>query len=156
MTTPPSANPGWYPDPDGSNTMRYWNGSEWTEPPAKAKKTPSMPKKPLSLGQMGCIGVIIVVLLVATVGAIIGNLKDAGDGSESTATVLCEQEVRSHLKAPSTAKFAHSTASGAGPWKIRGSVDSENSFGAMLRADFTCTVTHTSGDEYRVRIDSLG
>lgn len=28
---PPSAVPaGWYPDPQGSGQLRYWNGMEWT------------------------------------------------------------------------------------------------------------------------------
>jgi hypothetical protein len=27
----PAAPPGWYPNPDGSETRRYWNGSKWTE-----------------------------------------------------------------------------------------------------------------------------
>ena len=25
------ATPGWYPDPDGSSTPRYWNGEDWEE-----------------------------------------------------------------------------------------------------------------------------
>jgi uncharacterized protein len=28
---PPSAAPGWYPDPGGSASHRYWDGSRWTD-----------------------------------------------------------------------------------------------------------------------------
>ncbi|MGH2942718.1 MAG: DUF4870 domain-containing protein [Solirubrobacteraceae bacterium] len=29
--SPPPAAPGWYPDPAGSASMRYWDGSRWTD-----------------------------------------------------------------------------------------------------------------------------
>jgi len=28
---PPAADAGWYPDPAGSGTMRYWDGTRWTD-----------------------------------------------------------------------------------------------------------------------------
>jgi len=28
---PPAATPGWYPDPGGSSSMRYWDGTRWTD-----------------------------------------------------------------------------------------------------------------------------
>lgn len=28
---PPDAKPGWYPDPTGAATQRFWNGQAWTE-----------------------------------------------------------------------------------------------------------------------------
>jgi len=58
------------------------------------------------------------------------------------AIVACENAVETMLKSPSTARF-NSAASGDNPWTIVGSVDSENSFGATVRADYQCTVSGT-------------
>lgn len=54
----------------------------------------------------------------------------------------CKEFVSARLKAPSTASFSSpSTAgSGEGPYTVHGVVDSQNSFGAMLRSSYTCTV----------------
>lgn len=63
------------------------------------------------------------------------------------AATLCEERVRSSLKAPRTAKF---------PWRKETSfngrtailssfVDAENAFGAMIRTRYVCTVEYTGG-----------
>jgi hypothetical protein len=39
MTTPPTS-AGWYPDPDGSDGQRYWDGTAWTERRSPAAPTP--------------------------------------------------------------------------------------------------------------------
>jgi hypothetical protein len=59
------------------------------------------------------------------------------------------------LKAPSTAEFSGTTATGGGPWTVTGQVDSQNSFGAMIRSPFGCTVTIT-GESARVRVEYIG
>jgi uncharacterized Tic20 family protein len=30
-SAPPAASAGWYPDPSGSGSLRYWDGSRWTD-----------------------------------------------------------------------------------------------------------------------------
>jgi hypothetical protein len=44
--------------------------------------------------------------------------------------------------------------SGSGPYTVTGTVDSENSFGAMLRSNFQCTVTVTD-DKTLTSVDYL-
>jgi curved DNA-binding protein CbpA len=61
------------------------------------------------------------------------------------AKVECEKFVLQRLKAPAGANFAPFseliiTGNGNGPWTVFGYVDSQNSFGAVLRSRYTCTV----------------
>ena len=58
-----------------------------------------------------------------------------------------EEFVEKRLKSPSTAKFPktmersnHVTILGGGKFKINSWVDSQNSFGATIRTNFTCTI----------------
>lgn len=61
---------------------------------------------------------------------------------EFGAQVMCEQFLEDQLKSPGTAEFDTPTREAAGfnTWKISGAVDSENSFGALVRIDYVCTV----------------
>lgn len=64
---------------------------------------------------------------------------------------ICAQDlVKANLKAPRTAKFPSQydimiTYLGSNNYRILGYVDSQNSFGAMLRTGFIATLTLTSG-----------
>ena len=62
---------------------------------------------------------------------------------------MCQEWVKDKLKAPSTAKFSETSSTG-GPqsWSMTGAVDSENSFGAMVRAAWTCNI-RLDGDTWR-------
>ena len=54
----------------------------------------------------------------------------------------CRQAVRDQLKSPATAQFSgEKVVSDGDGFEVVGDVDSQNSFGAMLRSTFTC---HTS------------
>ncbi len=58
-----------------------------------------------------------------------------------------EEFVEKRIKSPSTAKYPKTmersnyvTVLGGGKFKIKSWVDSENSFGATIRTNFTCTI----------------
>lgn len=69
--------------------------------------------------------------------------------TDSEAFSCAKDILRSYLKSPSTAKFCSFTEAkvthlGNGEYKVTGWVEAENSFGAMLRQNFTVTYTATS------------
>lgn len=70
-----------------------------------------------------------------------GDDKDKG-ANEYNAQAQCERWVKEKLKSPSTAKFSEEvrTARGSSAWTITGQVDSQNSFGAMVRSGWSCTI----------------
>lgn len=76
------------------------------------------------------------------------SIASSGGGSswEPTpyeARSICEDWVRDKLKAPATAVFTDGRDSG-GPnsYMITGTVDAENSFGAMLRTAWSCDIEY--------------
>jgi len=69
---------------------------------------------------------------------------------------VCEEWVKKQLKAPGTAKFSdHATSGGPISWTVTGSVDAENSFGALLRSSWTCDI-RLDGDTWRGSARILG
>lgn len=133
--------------------------SHFTPPPEN--KPDSGTPKPASGGSgcgMGC-AVLVGVVLVGGLIAYFSSLANGGsdDGYDSNnkyeAIAQCEERVKQLLKAPSTAEFT-TDASGGGAWTVTGTVDSENSFGAMLRSNFQCTVKIT-GDTATTTVDFL-
>ncbi|MFE0142190.1 hypothetical protein [[Kitasatospora] papulosa] len=83
----------------------------------------------------------------------------SGDGKplDESAAVMCEDFVKQRLKSPGTAEFPGVTdgdyakttvLSDVKPWKykVTGVVDSQNSFGATVRSNYTCT-TSTKDDD---------
>jgi hypothetical protein len=77
---------------------------------------------------------------------------------------LCKESVTKRLRAPSTAEFVgsayldiqHHVFHDLGKHKtkndflVKGEVDSQNGFGAMLRSEFSCSITWLGYDQYRV------
>lgn len=124
-------------------------------------------QKPKTDNKGKSIVAIVTVLLV--VGIIIGFVSCCNScGSSSTSTTESEQSkeieafvasqsiVEDNLKAPSTAKFPYYTSDGVSvtklstdKYRVTAFVDSENSFGAMIRTTYSITIIFTGKDTYR-------
>lgn len=123
-----------------------WSGAEnyvlVTAPP------PSQPahKPPLSWFAKFMIATPFVLVVAGVMGyfSTQGQMDPDRGNSDVAAIYACEDAVAQNLKSPASADF-NSSASGGGPWVVQGTVDSENSFGALLRSSFECSVTIRDG-----------
>ena len=123
--------------------------------PAKRRKSPAKTKDKSKRRGCGRTFVIIMLLLIILVCLSSLGTNDSGnDGKDrerepSTleAWSACKEFVRQDLKAPSTAKFPtfdknfvqeHDNNN----WRVSAWVDSENAFGATLRAHFICVLRY--------------
>lgn len=92
------------------------------------------------------------VLIVAAL--ILGNseTKTGPQTGDKTGAYLIAQEfVTDQLKAPATAKYPSSATSVrlvGKKWHVRGYVDSQNSFGALIRSEWHCVVYTTDGTNW--------
>ena len=93
-----------------------------------------------------------------------GNEPATGEANPYTMWRLCKESVTKRLRAPSTAEFVddgylamqshvfrdigkHKTQK---DFLVKGEVDSQNGFGARLRAEYSCSITWVGNDQYRV------
>ncbi len=103
------------------------------------------------IGCLAALGVAVVVGIIAAITST-GVADRAPVYDEISAYTYCEIAVREELKSPSTAAFSQMSATGSGgSWTARGVVDSENSFGAIVRASFQCTIK----DGEQIRVDYI-
>lgn len=101
---------------------------------------------------------LTAVPLLLALGACSSDAAGEPDvGDEYGAQVMCEKFVKDRLKSPSSAEFDSEPGTRSGKaWVVEGVVDSENSFGAMIRSDFTCKIKYLGDDEWKLqRLDGL-
>lgn len=109
------------------------------------------------------IGLIVLLIAMSMFGDSGGSSGGGGgsptptvnNGTQVGAYVVCQQFVEDRLKSPSSAEFGGpysrvTQTVSTGRYKVSTYVDAQNSFGAMIRTDFICEVTHTSGESYRL------
>jgi hypothetical protein len=109
------------------------------------------PKKPPVKAGWATYAVLIAV--VAVVGICVarqgGSSEPSSEDRLRDAKRACQEKfIPPRLKAPATAKFSEVTATQNGTsYAVAGQVDSQNAFGALVRAQFSC-VMHPSGDQW--------
>lgn len=103
-------------------------------------------------------GIVVLVVAAVCIGGIAAFVfRSHGSSGSSTAPAdrsleaksTCETFVKRQLKAPATAKFSEESAAKVSDveYTAAGSVDSQNSFGAMLRSTFACDLTYDAAKQ---------
>lgn len=109
--------------------------------------------------------VVAVSVLAFTIAALAGAcssdpppplspMQEAAQHS-NLARVACEEFGRQRLKAPSTAQFLDDPTidvnyPSRGAYRVSGSVDAQNSYGAMLRSRYECRVYRDGAGNWRL------
>jgi len=113
----------------------------------KKKLAAEEPKSPW----LYVIGALVGILIMGTFAMCNSILNSPTKARTTTvdlqysAMVACRNAVKAQLKSPSSAQFSGETVEAAGSiWKVRGSVDADNSFGASLRYTYQCNVDGSS------------
>lgn len=166
--TPPPAwqqPPTGYPPQPGYPHPGYPPQYQQPTPPPQPPHKPG--RKPLTRGQK-IAGTTAAVLTLA-VAATCAGLLAANDTNTPTkptqatldtdATSACEHFVDQRLKSPASARYSSEQVSHTGTtYVVGGNVDSQNSFGAMIRNQFVCTETLDTGNNtwHLQALDGLG
>lgn len=122
------------------------------ETPGKsAKPEPTRGVKIFAGILVGLVGLCCVGGAVYAVSS--GSKSGSGAATEDDrlfgAKDACESFVKGELKSPATAKFSSESSAkvSATEYTAGGSVDSQNSFGALLRSTFACDMTYDASKQ---------
>lgn len=119
------------------------------------------PTPPLGQARKRRTGLIVTLATIAALLAGGGTVlylttRTPAPDPMAQVTAACEEAVKQRLKAPATAKFSHVTTSPVGyAYQVKGDVDAENGFSALVRSKFTCAVHHDA-DGWQVGTVEVG
>ncbi|WP_019850655.1 hypothetical protein [Desulfitobacterium sp. PCE1] len=103
----------------------------------------------------------ISIFLVLIFPILLLGCSDELAEKKSIAWVAAEQEVKSNLKSPSTAKFQRysdeyvAETDDENIFMVKGYVDSQNGFGAMIRSDYIVKVEIINLETGRYKIKEI-
>ena len=96
----------------------------------------------------GWVALAIAVLAAIAAIAWMAN-RTPNTGNEIGAKSACHTFVENRLKSPGSAKIGGELVTGPGPvWTVEGDVDSQNSFGGLVRNHFTCRADYADGTRW--------
>ena len=131
-------------------------GDCMAEIPQKAKKCQhcgTKQKEKIGLKHLFAIGLIVIILgaIFVFIGSDSSSPTAQKQSDHSTmAYVQAKNYVKTVLKSPSTADFPFLERTtrnlGNGRYEVSSYVDSQNSFGAEIRSNWTVTLQYTNGD----------
>lgn len=95
----------------------------------------------------------LLAIFMFTVTGCGGEPKPKKEHSTASASVMAEELVKQKLKSPGSAKFAsvydqQISDLGEGRYRITSYVDSQNSFGALIRTNYVCTVKYAGENKW--------
>lgn len=147
--------------PHGDAPQQFGHPSTWPAHPNLNQQPPPLPpgiptQKPKT--PWWFLFIVIPALAVAFLGAIYYENQKNGPSEPTDPAVAdesrqaeraCRQYVEQQLKAPATAKYQTPNTSRDGPeYTVTGTVDSQNSFGALIRTPYRCIVTSQGGGRW--------
>lgn len=127
---------------------------------AEARKKYEKPaKKKMGSFKKFVAGTFALIVLIAVISAVSNsntstttpatNSTPTQSDRETTSIVFAEKVIKDTLKAPSTAKFvdvkAYELTNEKDVWAINGFVDSQNSFGAVIRSQWEVQLDYRDG-----------
>ncbi|MDR0873000.1 MAG: hypothetical protein LBN27_05970 [Prevotellaceae bacterium] len=110
----------------------------------KQEKTPEEKKSEGKKSAVGCLVIIAIIALI--VWALYPNKEERTNREVYRVSM---EQVSKYLKSPKTAEFSNGTLrkTGENQYQVRGSVDSQNGFGAMVRSEYIINL-HLEGDTW--------
>lgn len=116
MTTP---GPGWHPDPEGNQQLRYWDGQQWTSAtqPMPQPTPPPAPVDPEKLAKdrkRALIGAGVVAVLIAAYFGV-NSLANRKDDAETVAAETTTSETSTTMTSAPPSASARSTSVAALP-----------------------------------------
>lgn len=108
--------------------------------------------------RLGCFGWFGVIALVIVAISYFGSLNGTSSPTKYQAYTDCQGAIEPHLKSPSSAEFSDKNfqynPDDDTDFRVKMTVDSQNSFGAMVRSNFSCTMhfSKSTGDWTVVKV----
>lgn len=90
---------------------------------------------------IGCVSIFVIIIVMSIIGSF---LPKSPESSANMAYIQCQDFVKQDLKSPTSAKFTlddfTSRKESNDVYIINSYVDSQNSYGAIIRQNFICKI----------------